>query len=104
MNRLGALRKGGLVKVLSGLPEGLGEAPPAPRVRGVELRGGPQMIQLSLDGRRLYVTNSLFSIWDKQFYPDLAAQGSHLVRVDVDTEKGGLTVRRAWVCVVRKVR
>ncbi len=25
----------------------------------------------SLDGKRLYVTNSLFSPWDKQFYPDL---------------------------------
>ncbi len=30
------------------------------------------MIQLSLDGKRLYVTNSLYSPWDKQFYPDLA--------------------------------
>jgi 56kDa selenium binding protein (SBP56) len=27
------------------------------------------MIQLSLDGKRLYVTTSLFSVWDKQFYP-----------------------------------
>lgn len=30
------------------------------------------MTQLSLDGKRLYVTNSLYSPWDKQFYPDLA--------------------------------
>ena len=29
------------------------------------------MLQLSLDGRRLYVTNSLYSTWDNQFYPDL---------------------------------
>ncbi len=29
------------------------------------------MMQLSLDGKRLYVTTSLFSPWDKQFYPDL---------------------------------
>lgn len=34
--------------------------------------GGPQMLQLSLDGKRLYVTTSLFSTWDVQFYPDLA--------------------------------
>ena len=27
------------------------------------------MLQLSLDGRRLYVTNSLYSTWDNQFYP-----------------------------------
>jgi hypothetical protein len=36
---------------------------------GRDLGGGPQMIQLSLDGRRLYVTNSLYSTWDNQFYP-----------------------------------
>jgi selenium-binding protein 1 len=38
---------------------------------GRALDGGPQMLQLSLDGRRLYVTNSLYSSWDDQFYPDL---------------------------------
>ena len=40
--------------------------------RGRDLGGGPQMIQLSLDGRRLYVTNSLYSSWDNQFYPGSA--------------------------------
>jgi selenium-binding protein 1 len=35
------------------------------------LNGGPQMLQASLDGRRIYVTNSLYSSWDNQFYPDL---------------------------------
>src|SRR5919197_3997114 len=44
-----------------------------------ELSGGPQMIQLSLDGRRLYVTNSLYSSWDDQFYPELR---SWLLRVN----------------------
>lgn len=38
---------------------------------GRKIDGGPQMIQLSLDGKRLFVTTSLFSPWDKQFYPDL---------------------------------
>ena len=42
-----------------------------PTDAGRELSGGPQMIQLSLDGRRLYVTNSLYSTWDNQFYPGL---------------------------------
>ena len=46
---------------------------------GKKLAGGPQMIQLSLDGKRLYVTNSLFSSWDDQFYPDIAKQGSHML-------------------------
>jgi len=54
--------------------------------------GGPQMLQLSLDGRRLYVTNSLFSSWDNQFYPQIAKSGSYLVRVDCDTTRGGLTL------------
>lgn len=39
--------------------------------QGKRIAGGPQMLQLSLDGRRLYVTTSLYSGWDKQFYPDM---------------------------------
>ena len=50
-----------------------------------DLGGGPQMIQLSLDGRRLYVTNSLYSTWDNQFYPDL---GSWLLRVNCFPDGG----------------
>lgn len=33
--------------------------------------GGPAKIQLSVDGKRLYVTNSFYSTWDKQFYPNV---------------------------------
>ena len=40
-------------------------------VKGKKVEGGPQMIQLSLDGNRLYVTTSLYSVWDNQFYPKL---------------------------------
>lgn len=58
-----------------------------------KLNGGPQMLQLSLDGRRLYVTNSLFSSWDNQFYPAIGKEGSHLLAIDCDTTKGGLKVR-----------
>jgi selenium-binding protein 1 len=50
-----------------------------------ELGGGPQMLQLSLDGRRLYVSNSLYSTWDDQFYPGLR---SWLLRVDCDPDGG----------------
>jgi selenium-binding protein 1 len=35
------------------------------------LNGGPQMLQNSLDGNRVYITNSLFSTWDNQFYPEI---------------------------------
>jgi methanethiol oxidase len=47
---------------------------------GRPLTGGPQMLQLSYDGRRLYVTNSLLSSWDDQFYPGLR---SYLLKVDI---------------------
>jgi hypothetical protein len=45
---------------------GLDAAPEPLVVKGVRVRGGPQMIQLSLDGKRLYVTNSLLTPWDTQ--------------------------------------
>jgi methanethiol oxidase len=38
--------------------------------KGGVLNGGPQMVELSRDGRRVYVTNSLYAAWDAQFYPD----------------------------------
>jgi selenium-binding protein 1 len=56
-----------------------------PSDAGRELNGGPQMLQLSYDGRRLYVTNSLLSTWDNQFYPELR---SWLLRVDCDPNGG----------------
>ena len=34
------------------------------------LNGGPQMVEISRDGKRVYFTNSLYSPWDEQFYPD----------------------------------
>jgi selenium-binding protein 1 len=52
------------------------------------LTGGPQMLQLSYDGRRLYVTNSLLSSWDNQFYPDLR---SYLLKVDI-ADDGSMAV------------
>jgi selenium-binding protein 1 len=33
-------------------------------------KGGPQMVEISRDGKRVYWTNSLYSSWDDQFYPD----------------------------------
>jgi len=35
------------------------------------LNGAPQMLQVSLDGERVYLTNSLYSTWDNQFYPGI---------------------------------
>ena len=67
----------------------LGKAGP---IHGRKLEGGPQMLQLSLDGRRLYVTNSLYSTWDNQFYPAMAKQGSWLVQINCDNAAGGMTI------------
>src|SRR5215207_5586576 len=41
-----------------------------PSFPGEPLNGGPQMVEISRDGRRVYVSNSLYAAWDAQFYPD----------------------------------
>jgi len=48
----------------------LKEQPEPVYIKERRLFGSPQMLQLSLDGKRLYVTTSLFTPWDKQFYPE----------------------------------
>jgi methanethiol oxidase len=34
------------------------------------LSGGPQMVEVSRDGRRVYFTSALYNAWDPQFYHD----------------------------------
>jgi selenium-binding protein 1 len=51
------------------------------------LNGGPQMVEISRDGRRVYFTNSLYASWDEQFYPD-GIRG-WMAKVDVKPESGG---------------
>jgi methanethiol oxidase len=63
-----------------------------PSDAGRELGGGPQMLQLSLDGRRLYVSNSLYSTWDNQFYPGLR---SWLLRINCAPD-GGMEIDRGF--------
>ena len=41
-----------------------------PHPNGNAFAGGPQMVEISRDGKRVYWTNSLYSTWDNQFYPD----------------------------------
>ena len=41
----------------------------APHPNGKAFAGGPQMVEISRDGKRVYWTNSLYSTWDDQFYP-----------------------------------
>jgi methanethiol oxidase len=54
------------------------------------LTGGSQMVELSRDGRRVYLTNSLYSAWDAQLYP--AGIDPWMVKLDADTTHGGLSV------------
>lgn len=64
---------------------------PAP-VKDRQLAAGPQMLQLSLDGERLYWTTSLFSTWDEQFYPEEGERGSVMLKADVNPRKGTMTL------------
>ncbi|XP_066595810.1 methanethiol oxidase [Prorops nasuta] len=78
-------------------PEELEKQPDPIHIKGRKLFGSPQMLQLSLDGKRLYVSSSLFSVWDKQFYPDHVTHGSTMIKLDVDTVKGGLTLDKNFL-------
>ena len=52
----------------------------------VALNGGPQMVEVSRDGRRVYFTNSLYASWDEQFYPE-GIKG-WMVKVDANPAGG----------------
>lgn len=64
---------------------------PHPKAPKRPLNGGPQMVEVSRDGRRVYVTNSLYIPWDPIFYPD-GIRG-WMVKLNTDPQ-GGLTVDR----------
>ncbi|EEC08930.1 selenium-binding protein, putative, partial [Ixodes scapularis] len=86
----GSIYKGGPVTVIH--DDELSEQPPRRVIQSKPVRGAAQMLQLSLDGKRLYATTSLYSAWDKQFYPELYENGAMMLRIDVDNKVGGLTV------------
>jgi len=57
-----------------------------PAAGGAALNGGPQMVEVSRDGRRVYFTNSLYGAVDDQFYPD--GIDGWMVKLDAGTEGG----------------
>jgi selenium-binding protein 1 len=75
---LGSVRLGGIVRRAPhrGTPD-------------VPRNGGPQLVAISRDGRRGSVTNSLYSPWAAQFYPDGSA--GWMAKVDV-APSGGMTL------------
>ncbi len=79
----GTLRIGGIVN-----------RTPHPRVDGRALNGGPQMVEVSRDGRRVYLTNGLYSPWDAQFYPD-GIRG-WMAKIDADPN-GGIAFDRDFL-------
>ena len=60
---------------------------PHPAKPDAPLRGGPQMVEVSRDGKRVYFTNSLYGAWDEQFYPD--GVGAWMAKLDV-ADGGGI--------------
>jgi len=84
----GSVQAGGPVTVTK--DKELSVQPGVRYAKGKRIEGAPQMLQLSLDGKRLYVTTSLFSPWDKQFYPEMCNKGSMMFIIDVDTVNGGM--------------
>jgi len=92
----GLIQAGGPVKVIE--DKEMSVQPQVRYARGKKIEGAPQMLQLSLDGKRLYVTSSLFSPWDKQFYPDMCSKGSMMFIIDCDTENGGMQLNNDF-CV-----
>ena len=60
------------------------------------LRGGPQMVEVSRDGKRVYFTNSLYVAWDEQFYP--SGVGNWMVKLDVAEQgvESALTRDFSW--------
>ena len=58
------------------------------------LTGGPQMVEISRDGKRVYLTSSLYASWDEQFYPDGVA--GWMTKIDV-TPGGGMALDPAFL-------
>lgn len=74
---IGSIHLGGIVRKT-----------PHPTRPGESLNGGPQMVELSLDGKRAYFTNSLYAAWDRQFYPE----GIDGWMVKVDIKRAGMSL------------
>jgi selenium-binding protein 1 len=65
-----------------------------PREIDRPLNGGPQMVEVSRDGKRVYLTNALYSPWDAQFYPD-GIKG-WMAKIDADPS-GGMSFDRDFL-------
>ncbi len=80
--QVGSVRLGGIV--------GRAAHPAKP---DMALAGGPQMVEVSRDGRRVYFTNSLYGSWDDQFFPD--GVGAWMAKLDVASD-GALSIDESF--------
>ena len=71
----GSVRLGGIVN-----------RTPHPAAPDTALGGGPQMVEISRDGKRVYITNSLYAAWDDVFYPD--GVGAWVAKLDASADGG----------------
>ena len=78
----GSIRIGGIV-----------DRSPHPAAPGKPLNGAPQMVEVSRDGKRVYITNSLYASWDEQFYPD-GIKG-WMIKADAD-KNGGFSLDESF--------
>ena len=65
----------------------------APHPGGRPFDGGPQMTEISRDGKRVFFTNSLYSSWDTQFYPEGIAGAQVMCKAGAN---GGLEIDREF--------
>jgi selenium-binding protein 1 len=66
---------------------GIANGKPHPANPDKRLEGGPQMVEISRDGRRVYFTNSLYGAIDPQFYHN--GLDGWMVKLDAG-ENGGI--------------
>lgn len=78
--QVGSVRLGGIV-----------DRAPHPAMPDMPLAGGPQMVEVGRDGKRVYRANSLYGAWDDQFYPD--GVGAWMAKLDAEPN-GGLASTR----------
>ena len=57
-----------------------------PAAKNGALNGGPQMVEVSRDGKRIYFTNSLYGAIDEQLYPD--GVNGWMVKLDAGPDGG----------------
>lgn len=81
--KIGSIKLGGIVS-----------RTPHPARPEQALAGGPQMVEVSRDGRRVYMSNSLYGAWDDQFYPE--GVDSWVAKIDVDPDSGALRLDESF--------